>query len=454
MDVGNEEENDSVSRGRRVQGAALYFWEEHLVRSQNKRDQRTANFFRQRLHWPTHRAQLSSSEFQRYYRLDKETFDVLLERLRPLLAVDEAMAMRGSSGPVSPELQLSMTLRFLAGGSYLDLILLHGVHRSTFFKAVWRVIDAINDTHNLLFPLSDSEQLVDIADAFQTNRGSPQAMWGCVGAVDGLCIEILRPIGVENSRSFFNRKGFFAIPLQALVDSDYRFRYGAMTVTGSTHDSTAFSACSLGHAIAEGRLCPPFWIAADAAYAASDCVLTPWSGKQLPKDKDSFNYWLSKNRVVVEQAFGMLVARWGILWRPLEVACSDVPKLVMALLKLHNLCVERRVQLLARHPEDVRDGDRLLLVFQDEAHEVGEARRRRRDLERSSVREQLTNALLHQGQYRPVRQRYELFCSLLKHECDLFAIFIYLFILCSAIQSRQRHSRTSGRRLLTGQQKQ
>lgn len=358
---------------------------------------------RQRLDWVQHCTSLDDHEFTRYYRVDKPTFQHILERLRPALTTDEEMARRGSSGPISPELQLSMTLRFLAGGSYLDIMLLHGVHRSTFFVIIWRVIDAINNTESfaLCFPIDDADKLSDISKKFMSNRKSPSAMSGCVGALDGLCIEIIRPKNVLNSRSYFNRKGFFAIPLQAMVDSEYRFTYASMTVLGSTHDSLAFLVSQLGRRIAAGELPAPYWIAADAAYAASNSILTPYSGKNLTPQRDSFNYWLSRNRVAIEQAFGMLVMRWGVLWRPLAVDVRDVPRVVMSLLKLHNICISMRVAYVARHADDVREGDRARLVFQDDCHDSDELRRRRRDCEYSSLREALTAALAESGQLRP-----------------------------------------------------
>lgn len=266
------------------------------------------------------------------------------------LAVDETMSRRGSpSGPVTPELQLSMTLRFLAGGSYMDIAVLHGVHRSTLFMCVWRVIDAIEmvPEFNLRFPIDDTARLTELANDFQCQRGNP--LWGCVGAIDGIAIEITRPTGVKNSKSYYNRKGFFAIPLQAMVDVNYIFTFASMKTTGSTHDAIGFAVSGLGQRVAAGDLPYPFWIAADAAYPVSNSVLTPWSGKSLSTEKDCFNYFLSKNRVAIEQAFGILVMRWGILWSALDIDVHDVPRLILALLKLHNFCIDQRIKLVPPH---------------------------------------------------------------------------------------------------------
>lgn len=362
---------------------------------------RTPNQHYDRMDWPSFKERLDDFTFRRYYRLGRDDFAVLLELLRPHLAVDETMSRRGSpSTPVTPELQLSMALRIFAGGSYLDIMLLHGVHRSTLYKSLWRVVDALNNTQELglSFPINNQDGLRKLASDFQTERNSP--FGSCVGALDGLVIEIVRP-SVPNSKSYYNRKGFFGLPLQAMVDAHYKFLFASMKTTGSTHDAIGFAVSALGRKLARGLLPRPFWIAADAAYPASDYILTPHSGSHLSPDQDAFNFHLSRLRVTVEQAFGMLVMRFGILWRPLDLNFRDVPRLVMALIRLHNFCVDRNVVNAPRHADDRRPGDRVQLVFQDACHDIDDRRRRRRDLEKSALRDELTQFLRDSGQVRP-----------------------------------------------------
>ena len=75
----------------------------------------------------------------------------------------------------------------------------------------------------------------------------------------------------------------------------------------------------LSHAIKNGKLASDYHIVLDDAYSCTDQELTPWKGRALPPDKDAFNYYLSLHRQVVERAFGLLIQRWGIFWRPLRV---------------------------------------------------------------------------------------------------------------------------------------
>ena len=72
-------------------------------------------------------------------------------------------------------------------------------------------------------------------------------MTGCVGAIDGCALKISRPrmSDVADPNQFFNRKGFYAIVLQAICDHKRRFLFGSATESGSTHDSAAFKASGL-----------------------------------------------------------------------------------------------------------------------------------------------------------------------------------------------------------------
>ena len=74
------------------------------------------------------------------------------------------------------------------------------------------------------FPKSQAG-LRAIERGFQTSRKDVSPLSGCVGALDGICVKIKKPEAVENPAMFFSSKGFYAIPVQALVDSNYIFRF-------------------------------------------------------------------------------------------------------------------------------------------------------------------------------------------------------------------------------------
>jgi len=86
---------------------------------------------------------LSEEEFKTAFRMTRGTFFLLLSRLRPHLLRNEEMAQRSSGGVVQPEVRLAITLRMLAGGSYIDQMMCWGVGRSMTFRIFLDTIHAI-----------------------------------------------------------------------------------------------------------------------------------------------------------------------------------------------------------------------------------------------------------------------------------------------------------------------
>jgi hypothetical protein len=61
----------------------------------------------------------------------------------------------------------------------------------------------------------------------------------------------------------------------------------------------------------------------------------------------AFNNVLSSQRITIERAFGILVRRWGILWRPIAYSLYRVARIARVCAMLHNICVDR---WLLKHP--------------------------------------------------------------------------------------------------------
>ena len=86
---------------------------------------------------------LSDSDFRRVFRMQRNTFLSLLNVIRPDLERDGVMAARSSGGRIEPEIRLALTLRLLAGSSYLDSTVLFGVSRPFFYAVFLETVDSI-----------------------------------------------------------------------------------------------------------------------------------------------------------------------------------------------------------------------------------------------------------------------------------------------------------------------
>lgn len=156
------------------------------------------------------------------------------------------------------------------------------------------------------------------------------------------------------------------------------------------------------HAVTARLIEEGYCIVGDEAYAAGEVMAVPWpSGGRGDRWKDSFNFYQSSSRIHIEQAFGMLVWRWGVFWRPLRVPFFKRPSLVRACFKLHNHCRrEESASTAALAPfEDDRVGGSAC-VFENDASNPNQ-RGRRRDRERSFLRARMTARVEQLGLLRP-----------------------------------------------------
>jgi hypothetical protein len=147
--------------------------------------------FGERLDWNEYIAGFASDEFKRAYRMDLATFNQLLGSIESSLERDAERAARSSSGSIAPVILLSMTLRWLAGGSLHDIYRAHRVSMEAFYESQWLVIDAINNhpDYALKFPVDDPEKLSHTEAGFRA-KSTGQLHTGCVGAIDGVFIKI------------------------------------------------------------------------------------------------------------------------------------------------------------------------------------------------------------------------------------------------------------------------
>ena len=251
------------------------------------------------------------------------------------------MGKRGGNETVLSDSRLAITLRMLAGARYGDLMLLYCIKQCTVYNVFHDTVDALNEV--LKFPLlpKTDEGLRRLANEMKLSRCRGNPLTGCIGALDGICIKIDKPRAELNPALFYCRKGYYAIPVQALVDHSYRFLCASANCVGSTHDSLSHSSSKLGIYLMRGLLGKAYWIAGEEAYICTECLLTPYPASQLPGFifRQSFNFFLSSMRMHVEQAFGMLKAKWLILDH-LKFNTEKCSSLILLTMKLHNYCMD------------------------------------------------------------------------------------------------------------------
>jgi hypothetical protein len=121
-----------------------------------------------------------------------------------------------------------------------------------------------------------------------------------------------------------------------------------------TGDRDAIDLVALGSLVKNlpGLYC----VIADCAYTATEKLVPIFRGDmaRIPRN-DVFNFYASQLRIRIEMAFGLMVQKWGILSRPLRIKIRKVKKLIIAVARLHNYCINRR--LLAERRKLKKKGD-------------------------------------------------------------------------------------------------
>ena len=98
--------------------------------------------------------------------------------------------------------------------------------------------------------IPEGERLREIVEGFESYWGFPQA----AGAIDGTHIPILRPD--VSASDYYNRKGYYSVIMQAVVDFRGLFMDVYIGWPGKVHDARVFSNSSLYRKGMGGTLFP------------------------------------------------------------------------------------------------------------------------------------------------------------------------------------------------------
>ena len=169
--------------------------------------------------------------------------------------------------------------------------------------------------HYIKFPVGES--LKRVLDGFQRWWGFPQ----CTGAIDGSHIPVAAP--ELNHTDYYNCKVWYSIIIQAIVDHQYLFQDICVGWPESVYDAWVLANSFIYKRIREDELLEygdtctilgkqiPICINGDSAYPIHNWLMKPFNyNPNLTPQQRCFKYRLSHARIVVENTFGQLKARW------------------------------------------------------------------------------------------------------------------------------------------------
>ncbi len=151
-----------------------------------------------------------------------------------------------------------------------------------------------------------------------------------------------------------------------VVDTDGRFLAVYPGVEGCASDCFVYRACS----DFSSKSPPGCFYLADAGYTLTKSILTPYRSTRYhlrewaeeadgrPRSpKEVFNYRHSKARIIVEQAFGVLKRKWGILTKPMELELELVNVVIHTCCALHNFVLSCNLDDIATEATESETDD-------------------------------------------------------------------------------------------------
>jgi hypothetical protein len=217
------------------------------------------------------------------FRIDRATFDVVLSGMESDFTINATKAGNSSGEPISLMTRLAVSLRWLAGGSYLDLCFAWGVGTSTFYAengVLWPTLVALDGMFPMGFPVDDAAKLEELSSGFY--KHSNGLLDGCVLALDGFGVTTRCPFKseVEKPKDYRFRKSGFAIIVLAGVDVNARFICASCDHSGSTNDIIAWQDSNLFQMLEIEKLLPEkYFFIGDEAFTNTQQFLSPWPGK-------------------------------------------------------------------------------------------------------------------------------------------------------------------------------
>ncbi|XP_063590541.1 putative nuclease HARBI1 [Penaeus indicus] len=238
----------------------------------------------------------------------------------------------------------SLPVHVVTGESFTSLGYQFRVGKATVHKIVKETSKAIWETLQPQYlPVPDEHQWEEIARTFFEKWNIPN----CIGSIDGKHCRLKCP--AKAGSLFYNYKGYHSIVLLAIVDANCCFTLIDVGQYGRNSDSSVFTESNMGRSFLCGSLGippsreipntvtkTPFFLVGDEAFPLKPNIMRPYPRKELDYPKKVYNYRISRARITVERAFGILAKKFGILQTSMETSVEVSEAVVKSICVLHN----------------------------------------------------------------------------------------------------------------------
>ena len=179
-----------------------------------------------------------------------------------------------------------------------------------------------------LRPPNRKEEWKEISDQYMETWNMPHVM----GALDSKHIALDCPKGSVTQE--YNYKEFYSLFQLAIYGAKYNFTMVDVGQQGSNIDSGVVINSETGQNFEESSFdfpeseslegCPvgqlPYYLVGNDIFPLKLWLMQPYPG-QLSEEKMVFSYRLYRARLIIENTFSILVARWRIFRGPISYLC-------------------------------------------------------------------------------------------------------------------------------------
>lgn len=263
--------------------------------------------------------------------------------------------------------QVAIALRRLSSGESLMTIGDScGLHHSTVSQVTWRFVEAMEEKGLQHLQWPSETEMTQIKSKFEKIQGLPN----CCGVIDTTHILMCLPSSDPRNHVWLDHEKNHSMVLQAIVDSEMRFRDIVTGWPGKMEERLVFQSsnfcklCNEGERLngkslelSEGSEIREY-IVGHSGYPLLPYLLTPYEEKDLPELRADFNRRHSSTQMVAKRALARLKDMWkiiqGVMWRPDK---QKLPRIVLVCCLLHNIVIDLEDEMQDEKPPLSGDHD-------------------------------------------------------------------------------------------------
>ena len=280
--------------------------------------------------------QMDNFTLQRHIRFDLAQFSTFVGYLIEM-GHDETDLSFGGKPRISIQKKGLVFLWYMANNnSFREMSDKFNITQSSVYRIIKRILNDITYISSKYIKWPTPQQKLYNARKFLNKSGQRNV----IGVIDGCHIKIQKPS--THGDNYLNRKGYFSLLLQGVCDWKGSFTHVYVGPPGSVHDARVLRKSEI--ATNSNEMLGFNWkLLGDSAYIGNDFhyIITPKrdNGALTPADIEN-NKNISKGRVIIENAFGMLKCRFRRLRDVQNTNLENIVRVILAACTLHCMLLD------------------------------------------------------------------------------------------------------------------